>query len=286
MSSKTVKNSSQRLRAIVVTSGKGGVGKSTTTANLGMALGLQGHQVVLIDADIGLRNLDLLLQLENRIVYTAMDVFNGDCRLEQALVKHPRCRNLALLTLSKNRDKFNINSQGMQNLIKDLKDCNYEFIFIDCPAGVDVGFVNAIAAAEEALIVTTPEVTAVRDADRVAGLLEANGLKKVSLLINRIQPDLIEQGKALSAGDIQDMLGLPLIGIISEDSEVSASVNLGQPVVLRKRSSLPGLCFENAARRFTGKQDFLIDLETPYKGLFKRTIERVQDFFLGSENTN
>lgn len=267
-------------RTIVVTSGKGGVGKTTTAANLGMSIARLGYRVALIDADIGLRNLDLLLGLENRILYTAMEILDGQCRLDQALIRDKRWKNLSLLSISKNRQRYNITRQGMHNLVQSIKNLGYHFILIDCPAGIDVGFVNAIAPAKEALILTTPEITAIRDADRVAGLLEANEIYNVKLLVNRVRPDMIKRNDMMSVRDVQEMLGIPLLGAIPEDSQVIISTNRGEPLVMKKRLTLSGIAFENAARRLVGKQDYLIDLETPYKGVVKR----VQDFFLGSEN--
>ena len=177
-------------RVIVVTSGKGGVGKTTTTANLGMALAQLGYQTALIDADIGLRNLDLLLGLENRVIYTALEVLSGECRLEQALIKDKRQPGLVLLPAAQNRNKDSISSDQMKYLVQ-LLDSQHDYILIDCPAGIETGFHNAIAPAQEAIVVTTPEIAAVRDADRVIGLLEANGIEKISLLVNRLRPRVI-----------------------------------------------------------------------------------------------
>jgi len=185
-------------RTIVVTSGKGGVGKTTTTANLGMSIARLGYRVALVDADIGLRNLDLLLGLENRVLYTAMEVLDGQCRLDQALIRDKRWKNLAVLSISKNRQRYNITRNNMIMLIDSIRARGYQYILIDCPAGIDVGFVNAIAPAEEAIIVATPEITAIRDADRVAGLLEANGIFNVKLLVNRVRPDMIKKNDMMS----------------------------------------------------------------------------------------
>jgi len=264
-------------RVVVVTSGKGGVGKTTTTANLGMSIARLGYRVALIDADIGLRNLDLLLGLENRVLYTAMDILDGQCRLDQALIRDKRWKNLALLAISKNRQKYNVTRKNMQNLIDSIKELNFDFILIDCPAGIDIGFINAIAPAQEAIVVTTPEITAIRDADRVTGLLEANGVYNVKLLVNRVRPDMIQRNDMMSVKDVQEMLGIPLLGAIPEDTHVIVSTNRGEPLVLQKTLTLSGIAFENAARRLIGKQDYFIDLDTPYKNMF----QKVQDFFLG-----
>ena len=264
-------------RVIVVTSGKGGVGKTTATANLGMSIARIGYKVALVDADIGLRNLDLLLGLENRVLYTAMDVLEGQCRLDQALIRDKRCKNLSLLSFSKNRQKYNVTRRNMENLVKAISFLGYHFILIDCPAGIDVGFINAISPAEEAIIVTTPEITAIRDADRVAGLLEANDIYNVKLLVNRVRPDMIQNNDMMSVREVQEMLGIPLLGAIPEDNNVIISTNRGEPLVLGKKLTLSGIAFENTARRLIGKQDYFIDLTTPYKDPF----QKLQEFFRG-----
>lgn len=267
-----------KTRNIVITSGKGGVGKTTATANLGMSIARLGYKVALIDADIGLRNLDLLLGLENRILYTAMDILEGQCRLDQALIRDKRWKNLSLLSISKNRQRYNVTKKNMENLVASIGALGYHYVLIDCPAGIDVGFVHAIAPAEEALIVTTPEITAIRDADRVAGLLEANGIYNVKLLVNRVRPDMIQRNDMMSVGDVQEMLGIPLLGAIPEDTHVIVSTNRGEPLVLKKKLTLSGIAFENAARRLVGRQDYFIDLKTPYKGIF----QKVQDMIFGT----
>lgn len=264
-------------RTIVITSGKGGVGKTTTTANLGMSIARLGYRVALIDADIGLRNLDLLLGLENRVLYTAMDIFEGECRLDQALIRDKRLKNLSLLAISKNRQRYNVTRQKMDHLVSSISALGYHFILIDCPAGIDVGFINAISPAQEALIVTTPEITAMRDADRVAGLLEANGIYNAKLLINRVRPDMIQRHDMMSVQDVQDVLGIPLLGAIPEDLHVIISTNRGEPLVLRKELTLSGIAFENAARRLIGKQDYLIDLNSPYKNFFHKFMKTFFD---------
>ena len=273
------RKTSGTTRAVVVTSGKGGVGKTTSSANLGMSMARLGYSVALVDADIGLRNLDLLLGLENRVVYTAMEVLEGECRLEQALIRDKRWRNLALLPISKNRQRYNVTRDNMNTILDLLKKSDFDFIFIDCPAGIDLGFINAISNAEEAIVVTTPEITAIRDADRVAGLLEANGILDVRLLVNRVRADMIKNNDMMSVKDVQEMLGVPLLGAIPEDTEVIVSTNRGEPLVLKKKLTLAGIAYENAARRIVGKQDFLIDLDQPKKGIF----QNIKEFSTGED---
>jgi septum site-determining protein MinD len=240
-------------RIIVVTSGKGGVGKTTTTANLGMALAQRGRKIAVIDADFGLRNLDLLLGLENRVVYTALDVLAGQCRLEQALVKDKRQPNLVLLPAAQNRTKDAVNPDQMKLLINALAKV-YQYILVDCPAGIEMGFQNAIAAAQEALIVTTPEIAAVRDADRVIGLLEANNIKKVSLIVNRLRPAMVAANDMMSVEDVQEILAVPLIGIVPDDERVIVSTNKGEPLVMAEKPSIAGKAFDNIARRLEGER--------------------------------
>lgn len=263
-------------RVIVITSGKGGVGKTSATANIGMSIARLGFKTVLMDADIGLKNLDLLVGVENRVMYTVMDVFEGSCRLDQALIRDRRWKNLSLLSISKNRQRYNITRKNMQNIVQALINLNYEYILIDCPAGIDVGFINAISPANEALIVTTPELPALRDADRVAGLLEANGIYDIKLLVNRVRPDLVASHNMLSVKDVQEALGLPLLGAIPEDTQIILSTNFGEPLVLRNKLTLAGIAFETVARRLVGFQTDLLNLETPYKNLF----QKLEMFFL------
>ncbi|GFR43900.1 hypothetical protein Agub_g5033 [Astrephomene gubernaculifera] len=263
-------NDMQEARIIVITSGKGGVGKTTSSANLGMSIARLGYKVCLIDADIGLRNLDLLLGLENRILYTAIDILDGECRLDQALIRDKRWKNLSLLSMSRNRQRYNVTRAHMVQLCEAIIALGYQFIILDCPAGIDVGFINAISPAKESLIVTTPEITSIRDADRVAGLLEANGIYNVKLLVNRVRPDMIQKNDMMSVKDVQEMLGIPLLGAIPEDPQVIISTNRGEPLVLQKQLSLSGIAFENAARRLIGKQDYFVDLNNPHKGLFQK----------------
>lgn len=269
-------NKQSITRVIVFTSGKGGVGKTSTTANMGMSIARLGYKIALIDADIGLKNLDLLIGLENRILYTVMDVFEGNCRLDQALIRDKRWKNLSLLCISKNRQRYNITKKNMKTLIDSLINLNFSYIFIDCPAGIDIGFINAIAAANEAIIITTPELPALRDADRVAGLLEANGIYDIKLLINRVRSDMIKKNDMLSVKDVQEALGIPLLGAIPEDEQIIISTNLGEPLVLKNKLTLAGIAFENATRRLIGKDINFINLEQPYKNIF----QKLKDFFI------
>lgn len=256
-------------RIIVVTSGKGGVGKTTCSANLGMALAQRGHKVAVVDADFGLRNLDLLLGLENRIVYTAVEVLAGQCRLEQALVKDKRQPNLVLLPAAQNRTKDAVTPDQMRKLINALTRV-FNYILIDSPAGIEMGFQNAIAAAKEALIVTTPEIAAVRDADRVVGLLEANDVKKLHLIINRIKPAMVQQDKMMSVEDVQEILAIPLIGVIPDDERVIVSTNKGEPLVLSPTASMAGLAFQNVVRRLEGEKVPFLDLSATNDDFFSR----------------
>ncbi|MBV9390222.1 MAG: septum site-determining protein MinD [Chroococcidiopsidaceae cyanobacterium CP_BM_ER_R8_30] len=256
-------------RIIVTTSGKGGVGKTTVTANIGMALARLGRKVVLVDADFGLRNLDLLLGLENRVVYTAVEVFSGECRLEQALVRDKRESGLVLLPAAQNRTKEAVNPDQMKQLVADLTKV-YDYVVIDCPAGIEMGFKNAVAAAEEALIVTTPEIAAVRDADRVVGLLEAQGVKRIHLILNRLRPAMVQVNDMMSVQDVQELLAIPLIGVVPEDERVIVSTNRGEPLVLAETPSMAGIAFDNIARRLEGETVEFMDLEAAQNGLFSR----------------
>lgn len=256
-------------RIIVTTSGKGGVGKTTVTANIGMALARLGRQVVLVDADFGLRNLDLLLGLENRVIYTAVEVFTGECRLEQALVKDKREPNLVLLPAAQNRTKESVSPEQMEQLISALTKV-YNYVIIDSPAGIETGFKNAITAAKEALIVATPEIAAVRDADRVVGLLEAQGIKRIHLIVNRLRPAMVEVNNMMSVQDVQELLAIPLIGVIPEDERVIISSNRGEPLVLAENPPLAGIAFDNIARRLEGETVEFLSLEPANSNVFSR----------------
>jgi septum site-determining protein MinD len=217
-------------RAIVITSGKGGVGKTTTTANLGAALAQLGHSVVLVDADIGLRNLDVVMGLENRIVYHLVDAIRGKCTAQKALIKDRRMENLWLLPASQTDDKDAVTPEEMRKLIGELR-ATHDFVLIDSPAGIEQGFKNAIAGADEAIVVATPEVSSIRDADRVVGLLAAADVP-ARLIVNRISPNLVKKGDMLSQADVIEILALELLGAVPLDDVVIATTNKGVPAVL------------------------------------------------------
>jgi septum site-determining protein MinD len=221
-------------RAIVITSGKGGVGKTTTTANLGTALAQLGHSVVLVDADIGLRNLDVVMGLENRIVYHVVDAIKGKCTVQKALIKDRRLENLWLLPASQTDDKDAVTPDDMRTLVFELK-LQYDFVIIDCPAGIEQGFKNAIAGADEAIVVATPEVSSIRDADRVVGLLSAADVP-ARLVVNRISQALVKRGDMLSQSDVIEILALEMLGAIPLDDQVIATTNKGVPAVLEGKS--------------------------------------------------
>ncbi len=256
-------------RIIVITSGKGGVGKTTCTANLGMALAQRGRQVAVVDADFGLRNLDLLLGLENRIVYTAVEVLNGECRLDQALVKDKRQHRLALLPAAQNRMKDAVSPEQMKQVVKELA-VKYDYVLIDSPAGIEQGFQNAIAGAREALVVTTPEIAAVRDADRVVGLLEANDVRRVHLIVNRLKPAMVQANDMMSVEDVQEILAIPLIGVVPDDEKVIVSTNRGEPLVLADNPSVAAAAFDNIARRLEGEKVEFLDLRVQQENFFSR----------------
>ncbi|OCL25268.1 septum site-determining protein MinD [Orenia metallireducens] len=257
-------------KAYVITSGKGGVGKTTTTANLGTGLAKLGKKVVLIDADIGLRNLDVVLGLENRIVYDIVDVVEGNCRLEQALIKDKRYSSLCLLPAAQTRDKTAVTPEQMIELTDQLRE-DFDYIIIDCPAGIEQGFKNAIAGADEAIVVTTPEVSAVRDADRIVGMLEAEGVHDPQLIINRVRIDMINRGDMMDIEDMIEILAIKLLGIVPEDEKIVVSTNKGEPVVLAENSR-SGEAFWNITRRIEGEEVPLIDLEEGLLNKIKRLV--------------
>ncbi|AEB29540.1 septum site-determining protein MinD [Carnobacterium sp. 17-4] len=238
--------------AIVITSGKGGVGKTTSTANLGTALALQGKRVCLIDMDIGLRNLDVILGLENRIIYDIVDVVEGRTKLHQAIIKDKRFNdNLYLLPAAQNADKNDVNGEQMIEIVSELKK-EYDYILIDCPAGIEQGFQNSIAAADQAILVTTPEISAIRDADRIIGLLEQTELEPPRLIINRIRKRMMQDGEVMDIDEITRHLSIDLLGIVFDDDDVVRSSNKGDPIVLNpKNPASQG--YRNIARRILGE---------------------------------
>ncbi len=262
-------------KVIVITSGKGGVGKTTTTANLGTALAMFDKKVVMVDTDIGLRNLDVVLGLENRIVYDIVDAVRGNCRLNQALIKDKRFENMFLLPAAQTKDKTAVTEDQMVELCDKLKD-EFDFVIIDCPAGIEHGFRNAIAGAEEAIVVTTPEVSAVRDADRIIGLLEAAEVRSPRLIINRIRTNMVQTGDMMSVDDILSILAVELLGIVPDDDAIIISTNRGEPTVMDD-ASLPGQAYRNIAHRLCGEEVPLMTL-TPKKNSF---FSRLKSLFSG-----
>jgi len=247
-------------QVITVTSGKGGVGKTTAVANLAVALASNGSKVVCIDGDIGLRNLDVILGLENRIVYDIVDVIEGRCRLKQAMIRDKKLPNLYLIPAAQTRDKNAVSPSDMNRLIKELR-ADYDFVLIDSPAGIERGFRNAIAAADRVLVVTNPEVSAVRDADRVIGILEAEEKGPAALIINRLNPELVRRGDMLDQQDVIDILAIELLGIVPEDENVIIGSNRGAPVAYDAKSKA-GQAFRNIARRLQGETVPFLDLES------------------------
>lgn len=243
---------------IVVTSGKGGVGKTTTSANVGTGLAAMGKKVILIDTDIGLRNLDVVMGLENRIVYNLVDVVEGNCRIKQAIIRDKRYPTLFLLPSAQTKDKSAVNPAQMVRMVSHLRD-QFDYIILDCPAGIEQGFQNAIAGADRALVVTTPEVSAIRDADRIIGLLEANEIQRMDLVINRIRPDMVRRGDMMSPEDVTDILSLPLIGKVPDDENVVIATNQGEPLV--GNDTLAGRAFRNICVRLSGEEVPFLDFE-------------------------
>lgn len=257
--------------AIVVTSGKGGVGKTTTSANLGTALALQGKKVCMVDTDIGLRNLDVVMGLENRIIYDLMDVAEGRCRLAQALVKDKRFDELYMLPAAQTKDKNDITPEQVKNIVTDLKR-DFDYVVIDCPAGIEQGFRNAVAGADRAIVVTTPENAAVRDADRIIGLLEQSRIP-ARLIVNRIRTNMVKSGDMLDVDEIVQVLAIDLLGIVPDDEKVIRAANSGEPTVLDP-SSRAAIAYRNIARRILGETVPLMQLEDK-----TGVMQRVRKFF-------
>ena len=257
-------------KAIVITSGKGGVGKTTTTANIGTGLAMLGNKVVVVDTDIGLRNLDVVMGLENRIVYDIVDVVEGNCRLKQGLIRDKRYSGLYLLPAAQTKDKTAVNPEQMVELVGKLKE-EFDYIIIDSPAGIEQGFKNSIAGADEAYIVTTPEISAVRDADRVIGLLEAQGIRNPKLIINRIRYDMVKRGDMMNVEDIVDILAIELLGIIPDDEAIVISTNKGEPVVSEDKP-LSAKAYRNICNRMLGKEVELLNLENS-EGKFSKLLK-------------
>ena len=252
---------------IVITSGKGGVGKTTTTANLGSSLAEAGKKVVLVDTDIGLRNLDVVMGLENRIVYDIVDVVEEKCKLRQALIKDKRFEELFLLPAAQTRDKTAINEEQMKELTKKLKE-DFDYILIDCPAGIEQGFKNAIAGADRAIVVTTAEISAIRDADRIIGLLESSEIRNPELIVNRLRPNMVKKGEMREVDDIVDLLSVDLIGVVPDDEYIITQTNKGEPVIKNKKAP-SGKAYIEIARRILGEN---IDVTIPGKkqGLWEK----------------
>ncbi len=251
---------------IVITSGKGGVGKTTTTANIGVGLAELNKKVVVMDTDLGLRNLDVVMGLENRIVYNLVDVIEGNCRIKQALIKDKRYENLYLLPSAQTKDKSAVTPQQVKKLTEELAE-DFDYVIIDCPAGIEQGFQNAIAGASRAIIVTTPEVSAIRDADRIIGLLEKNQIKKIDLIINRIRMEMVKRGDMMSVEDVTEILAVDLLGAIPDDEQIVVATNQGEPVL--GMDSLAGQAYLNICKRLCGEEVPFLNLDK-HTNFFKR----------------
>lgn len=260
--------------AIVVTSGKGGVGKTTTSANVGTALALLGKKVVMLDTDIGLRNLDVVMGLENRIIYDLVDVIEGRCRLNQSMIKDKRFDELYLIPAAQTKDKDSITPEQVKNVVLELKK-DFDFVIIDCPAGIEQGFKNAVAGADRAIVITTPEKSAVRDADRIIGLLERERMEGPKLIINRIRPNLLKNGDMLDIDEVCSILAIDLLGLVPDDEQVIKAANTGEPTVMNP-DSRAAMAYRNIARRILGDSVPLMPLQEKVG-----VLQRIKKFFAG-----
>ena len=259
---------------ITITSGKGGVGKSTTTANIATALATMDKKVVAIDFDIGLRNLDMILGLENRIVYDVVDVMEGNCNVAQAIIKDKKVNNLHFIPASQTKDKNILDKIKVEKLLLDLKK-EFDYVLVDSPAGIESGFEHSIFLADRAIIVTTPDISSVRDADRVIGIIDAKSQKAIDgeevekhIIVNRLKPDLVEKGDMIGVDDVLHILSLPLIGIVPDTEDIVSSTNVGEPVV-HNQKSVAGEAFRRVARRINGDDIPFLDLKVD-KGFFAK----------------
>jgi septum site-determining protein MinD len=259
-------------RAIVVTSGKGGVGKTTTTANLGTALALRGARVALVDADVGLRNLDLVLGLESRVKHHLLDVLEEKVSLDEALVRDKHSESLCLLAAAQSREKDEVDTEKMRALVQRLREL-FDYVIVDCPAGIELGFQNAVVGADEAIVVCTPEVSAVRDVDRVVGLL--GNRFKPQLIINRLRPHLVKKGKMLSVEDVNAILRLPLLGVIADEPQIIVTTNKGEPIA-RQRESATANAYHVIAAKIAGE-----DVAAPMVEVKETLFGRLGSFFGG-----
>lgn len=239
-------------KVIVITSGKGGVGKTTTCANLGTGLAAQGRKTLLIDADVGLRNLDVVMGLENRIVFDLVNVVEKTCKIRQALIKDKRFENIFLLPAAQTKEKDAIKPEQMIELCNELRN-DFDYILIDCPAGIEQGFKNAVAGADQAIIVTTPDVSAVRDADRIIGLLQSRDIQQPRLIVNRVRPEMVRKGDMMDVSDVIDILAISLLGVIPDDESIIISTNRGEPAVMDSGSKA-GEAFRNTVARIEGEE--------------------------------
>lgn len=254
-------------KVVTITSGKGGVGKTTAAANIGAALAAGGQSVVCIDADIGLRNLDVVMGLENRIVYDLVDIIEGRCRLRQAMIRDKRLPDMHLIPAAQTRDKSAVSPSDMVRLCNELRT-EHQWIIVDSPAGIERGFRNALAPSDIVIVITNPEVSAVRDADRIIGLIEAEEKGPARLIINRIRADMVRRGDMLTVDDIIELLAIDLIGMIPEDEQIMMGTNRGVPVALNGKSK-SGLAYRNIAARLQGEEIPFIDIMAS-ENLFNR----------------